>query len=90
MGGDVLVGAVARAPLQSGPRPTMSEFEVRAEDLSVDHAQVVRNYRAAHAITLRREGGETSTGDLRQALVYYGDLFDELLEAHGAGKGTAR
>ena len=68
----------------------MSEFEVRAEDLSVDHPQVVRNYRAAHAITVRREGGETSTEDLRQALVYYRDLFDELLEAHVAEKGTTR
>ena len=68
----------------------MSEFEVRAEDLSVDHPQVVRNYRAAHAITLRREGGETSTENLRQALMYYRDLFDELLEAHVAEKGTTR
>jgi hypothetical protein len=42
----------------------------------------------AHAITLRREGGETSTENLRQALVYYRDLFDELLEAHVAEKGT--
>jgi len=68
----------------------MSEFEVRAEDLSVDHPQVVRNYRAAHAIRLRRDGGEASTEDLRQALVYYRDLFDELLEAHTAVKGVIR
>src|SRR5690349_15557005 len=30
----------------------MSSFEHRAEDLSVDHPQVVRNYRAAHEIAL--------------------------------------
>ncbi|MBZ5584813.1 MAG: hypothetical protein LAQ30_21910 [Acidobacteriia bacterium] len=60
----------------------MADFERRAEDISVDHPQVVRNYRAAHAIAVRREKGEASTEDLRQALVYYRDLFDELLEAH--------
>jgi hypothetical protein len=63
----------------------MSDFDSRAEDLSVDHPQVVRNYRAAHAIALRRDRGEAGTEDLRQALVYYRDLFDELLEAHMAG-----
>jgi ABC-type nickel/cobalt efflux system permease component RcnA len=64
----------------------MSEFDRRAEDLSVDHPHVVRNYRAAHAVALRRDRGEASTEDLRQALVYYRDLFDELLEAHVAGR----
>ncbi len=63
----------------------MAEFERRAEDISVDHPRVVRNYRAAHAIAVRREKGEASTEDLRQALVYYRDLFDELLEAHMTG-----
>jgi hypothetical protein len=62
----------------------MSEFEHRAEDLSVDHPHVVRNYRAAHAIAERQGKGESSTEDLRQALVYYRDLFDELLEARVA------
>jgi hypothetical protein len=61
----------------------MSDFDHRAEDLSVDHPRVVRNYRAAHAIAVRRQ--EASTEDLRQALVYYRDLFDELLEAHTMG-----
>ena len=61
----------------------MAEFEHRAEYLSVDHPYVVRNYRAAHEIALRRE--QASTEDLRRGLVYYRDLFDELLEAHAAG-----
>jgi hypothetical protein len=60
----------------------MGEFEHRAEDISVDHPMVVKNYRAAHAIALRHEKGQASTEDLRQALVYYRELFDELLEAH--------
>jgi hypothetical protein len=60
----------------------MSDFEHRAEDLSVDHPRVVRNYRAAHDIAQRLEENQATTEDLRQAVVYYRDLFDELLEAH--------
>jgi hypothetical protein len=63
----------------------MTEFEGRAEDLSVDHPHVVKNYRSAHDIALAQEKGQASTEDLRQALVYYRDLFDEMLEAHPAG-----
>ena len=68
----------------------MLEFENRAEDLSVDYPHVVRNYRAAHAIATRHENGQASTEELRQALVYYRDLFDELLEAHVAGPKEVR
>jgi hypothetical protein len=68
----------------------MSEFEHRAEDLSVDHPHVVRNYRAAHQIAMRHEKGQASTEDLRQGLVYYRDLFDELLDAHVAGQRERR
>ena len=60
----------------------MTEFESRAEDLSVDYPHVISNYRAAHAIALRRDRGEATTEDLRQALVHYRELFDELLEVH--------
>jgi hypothetical protein len=58
----------------------MGEFERRAEDLSVDHPHVVRNYRAAHAIADRQARGEADTEDLRRAMVFYRDLFAELLE----------
>ena len=66
----------------------MSDFEHRAEDLSVDHLHVVQNFRAAHAIAQRHERGEAGTEDLRKAMVYYRDLVDELLEAHPAGRET--
>lgn len=67
----------------------MSEFDRRADDLSVDHPLVVRNYRLAHEIAESHDKGQASTEDLRQALVYYRDLFDDLLEAHVSGhKGT--
>jgi hypothetical protein len=60
----------------------MADFERRAEDLSVDYPHIVRKYRTAHMIALRHETGRASTEEVRQALVYYRDLFDELLEAH--------
>jgi len=60
----------------------MTEFERRAEDISVNHPTVVQNYRTAHEIALRHERGQASTEDLRHALVCYRDLFDEMLETH--------
>lgn len=68
----------------------MLEFDNRAEDLSVDYPLVVKNYRAAHAIALRHDEAQASTEELRQALVYYRDLFDELLEAQVAGPREIR
>lgn len=59
----------------------VAEFDRRAEDLSVDHPGVVRNYRAAHAIAISEEKGGATTEDLRKALVHYRELFDELLES---------
>jgi hypothetical protein len=59
----------------------MDEFEQRVADLSVDHADVVEHYRAAHSIQLASEGGDASTEDLRQAVVHYRALFKDLLEA---------
>src|SRR5579864_9172573 len=58
----------------------IGEFEQRAADISVDYPVIVENYRAAHAIALRHSAGEASTEDLRQAMVYYRTLFQELLE----------
>lgn len=58
----------------------MEDFERQAADISVDHAALVENYRAAHAIGVLNERGDASTEQLRKAVVYYRDLFDELLE----------
>jgi len=41
----------------------------------------VQNYRAARVISLRNATGQATTEELRQALVYYRSLFDELLES---------
>src|SRR6266542_1784618 len=58
----------------------MEDFEQRTADVSVDHPHEVENYRAAHAISLANEQGKASTEDLRQAMVHYRALFDELLQ----------
>jgi hypothetical protein len=58
----------------------MVEFEQRAADLSVDHPQVVENYRAAHEIAGRQRQGRANTEDLRQAMIYYRSLFEDLLD----------
>jgi hypothetical protein len=56
----------------------MSDFEQRAADISVDHPLVLENYRAAHECALRQTRGQASTEDLRQAMIHYRTLFEEL------------
>ena len=56
----------------------MAEFEQQAADISVEHPQVVDNYRAAHRIATL--GNQAGTEDLRQAMVHYRALFLDLLE----------
>lgn len=57
----------------------VSDFDQQAADISADHPQVVDNYRAAHGIAARSDRGEVSTEDLRQAMVHYRTLFNDLL-----------
>jgi hypothetical protein len=59
----------------------VDDFEQRAADVSVDHPVVVENYRAAHDISAANANGTAKTEDLRQAMVHYRALFDELLGA---------
>jgi len=56
----------------------IEDFEQRAADISVDHPQVVDDYRTAHAIATKDAGAGTE--GLRQAMVHYRSLFEELLE----------
>lgn len=58
----------------------IGEFEQRVADISVDHPDVVMNYRAAREIALVHARGQATTEDLRQAMVHYRALFKELLE----------
>lgn len=57
----------------------VSDFEQRAADISVDHPVVLANYRAAHEIALRQSKGQASTEELRQAMIHFRTLFEELV-----------
>ena len=77
-------GAVARADelltnVMAVRGYPMADFEQRAADLSVDHAEVVTNYRAGHEIAIRRSQGPGETEALRQAMIHYRALFEDLV-----------
>lgn len=65
--------------------PVDRDFEQRAADISVEHPDVVQNYRAANEISIRARQGKASTEQLRQSIVHFRALFDDLL----AGGDTA-
>jgi hypothetical protein len=58
----------------------MDDFDQRAADVSVDHPEMVSDYRSAHDISTRSANGHAETEDLRQAMVHYRALFEILLE----------
>ena len=68
----------------------MQDFDAQADLVSVDHPGTVENYRFAHAVRQRSETQQASTEDLREALLRYRSLFDELLlpEGNGAAGGA--
>jgi hypothetical protein len=57
----------------------VSDFEQRAADISINYPELVTNYRLARAIAIKNEKHEADTEELRQALVHYRALFNELL-----------
>jgi hypothetical protein len=57
----------------------VSDFEQRAADVSVSYPTLVSNYRAARVIALKNQEHQADTEELRQAMIYYRSLFDELL-----------
>jgi hypothetical protein len=63
----------------------ITNFDQQAADLSVNHPKVVTNYRSAHEIADAYSRNESvSTERLRQALIHYRALFEDLLEAEPA------
>ena len=73
----------------------VSDFDEQAELVSVDHPDLVENYRTAHAIHLRNQVGQATTEDLREALLRYRSLFEDLLRPNDdhtapAGDPTAQ
>jgi|SRR6516162_10061219 len=65
------------------------DFERRTEHISVDHPRVVESYRVAHNITLAQARGQASTEQIRQAILHYRALFDDLLPATQIEEYTA-
>jgi len=57
----------------------ISDFEQRAADISVNYPALVSNYRSARVIATKNEQHLADTEELRQAMIYYRSLFDELL-----------
>ena len=62
----------------------MADFEKHAALLSVKHPRVVEHYRAGHEIITRPLRPGESTEELRQAVLHYRALFEELV-ADGSG-----
>jgi hypothetical protein len=58
-------------------------------DLSVDHANVLDHYRAAYDINQRAADHAASTEDLRQAMIHYRALFQDLLGETSTTAGEA-
>jgi uncharacterized protein YneF (UPF0154 family) len=58
----------------------VSDFEQRAADISVNYPALVTNYRGAREIANKNKLGQASTEELRQAMIYYRSLFEELLK----------
>jgi hypothetical protein len=71
---DELIGTV----LQTRGYPG-GGFEQRAEDMSVNHCHLVGPYRSAYAITSRAGRNESTTEELRNAMIHYRTILEELL-----------
>jgi hypothetical protein len=57
----------------------VGEFDDQADLISVDHPNMVENYRIAHEIHGRTRTQQATTEDLREAMLRYRSLFDDLL-----------
>jgi len=67
----------------------VSDFGQRAADISVNYPLVLENYRAAHEIAVRQTSGQASTEELRQAMIHYRTLFEELVEEPEVARAKA-
>ncbi|MEU6040119.1 hypothetical protein ABZ801_32410 [Actinomadura sp. NPDC047616] len=69
------------------------DFDEKVAHLSVEHGRTLDHYRRGHAISTRAAHRQASTEDLRQAMVHYRALFEDLLavpdtERHAAQPRT--
>ncbi|MGN6599922.1 MAG: hypothetical protein ACTHMW_11685 [Actinomycetes bacterium] len=80
---DALVGRVMRD--RGYP---VDDFDTQAEMISVDHPDIVENYRRSREIKVESDRGQATTEAMRRAFVHYRALFDNLLGTGGAMSGT--
>jgi hypothetical protein len=71
--------ALVNLALQTRGFP-MADFEEQAANVSVEHPQVVENYRVAHDIAIRDQQGRATTEELRRAMQHYRGLFEHVLD----------
>jgi hypothetical protein len=57
----------------------LADFDRRYEDVTVDQGEVARHYREGHDLVGRIGEGQASTEDLRQAMIHFEALFDDLV-----------
>ncbi len=66
--------------------PTENYDQILA-DLSVEHAHTLSRFRDAHEISARADANGASTEDMRQAMINYRSLFEELVGVQGSEAG---
>ena len=71
-------GLVVRIMRESGY--PVDYFDERADELAVDHPDVVRHYRDAHGVALAQARGQAGTDELRRGVLSYRALVDALLD----------
>jgi len=70
---------------------TVDDFDTQVRDLSVNYPNLAENYRSAHSMYLRSDGGNSlSTEEMRRAVVHYRDIFAELLQKELSHTSTDR
>jgi hypothetical protein len=67
----------------------VEHFSEREQMISVDHPDLVGHYRAAHEVAVADTRGEAGTEEIRQAMMDYRYLFDEMIGA-GHPESTQR
>lgn len=67
----------------------VEHFSEREQMISVDHPDLVGHYRAAHEVAVADTREEAGTEELRQAMMDYRYLFDEMIGA-GHPESTQR
>ncbi|GAA1563205.1 hypothetical protein GCM10009678_52880 [Actinomadura kijaniata] len=63
-------------------------FDEKVTHLSVEHGRTLDHYRRGHAISTRASAKEASTEELRQAMVHYRALFEDLLAVPAAERSA--